>query len=479
MLSVGLLGSGVFGEDLESPAAPAHYPKPPLQVLDPKDGQIDVYVIPIEGPINQANLYILRRGLKEAIANDVDMVVLDMETPGGRVDICLKMMEMLDRFEGLTATYVNKEAISAGSFISAATDEIYFEPSGTIGASAVIQGTGEDVPETARLKMESYLRAKIRVISEKDPLRGKVVRAMLDKDYELKVGQTVIKPSGELLTLTAREALAEYGDPPRALLGDGIYATLEELLEARAGGDEIRIKQFKISYSEHIAKWMEGFAPALIGVGLLLLFLEFKTPGFGFFGIAGIVMIVVFFISQYIAGLAGNEVILFFLIGVLLLLVELLFFPGLLVLALPGLALMLGSLLWAMVDFWPKGTGELSVEMFIGPTVNLIFGGSIAVAGLLIIARLLKGSALEGAVVLSRGINSERGPADTLNPKQPEVGARGKALTPLHPGGRVEISGQRFEAHCRVGTIESGAPIRVVGQNDFNLIVEEVEVGCS
>lgn len=479
MLSVGLLGSGVFGEDLESPAALAYYPKPPLQVLDPKDGQIDVYVIPIEGPINQANLYILRRGLKEAIANDVDMVVLDMETPGGRVDICLKMMEMLDRFEGLTATYVNKEAISAGSFISAATDEIYFEPSGTIGASAVIQGTGEDVPETARLKMESYLRAKIRVISEKDPLRGKVVRAMLDKDYELKVGQTVIKPSGELLTLTAREALAEYGDPPRALLGDGIYATLEELLEARAGGDEIRIKQFKISYSEHIAKWMEGFAPALIGVGLLLLFLEFKTPGFGFFGIAGIVMIVVFFISQYIAGLAGNEVILFFLIGVLLLLVELLFFPGLLVLALPGLALMLGSLLWAMVDFWPKGTGELSVEMFIGPTVNLIFGGSIAVAGLLIIARLLKGSALEGAVVLSRGINSERGPADTLNPKQPEVGARGKALTPLHPGGRVEISGQRFEAHCRVGTIESGAPIRVVGQNDFNLIVEEVEVGCS
>ena len=105
---------------------------------------VDVYVIPITGPISTPNLYILRRGLKEAIANDVGMVILDMDTPGGRVDLTLEMMEMLDRFEGLTATYVNDDAISAGSFIAAATQEIYFSPRGKMGASAVIQGTGEE-----------------------------------------------------------------------------------------------------------------------------------------------------------------------------------------------------------------------------------------------------------------------------------------------------------------------------------------------
>ncbi|MEC7610050.1 MAG: hypothetical protein VX964_07755, partial [Verrucomicrobiota bacterium] len=162
---------------------------------------VDVYVIPIQGMIDKPNLYILRRGLKEAIRNDIEMVVLDMDTPGGRVDICLEMMEALDRFDGVTATYVNEDAISAGSFIAASTEEIYFAPRGKIGASAVVQGTGEDVPETARLKMESYLRANIRVMAEDKPQRADVIRAMLDANFELKIGEEVIKSSGELLTL--------------------------------------------------------------------------------------------------------------------------------------------------------------------------------------------------------------------------------------------------------------------------------------
>ena len=103
-----------------------------------------VYVIPVNEAINQPNLFVLRRGLKEAIRKKVDMVLLDMDTPGGRLDICLEMMEMLDYFEGATATYINPDAISAGAFIASACDKIYFSPKGKMGAAAVIQGTGED-----------------------------------------------------------------------------------------------------------------------------------------------------------------------------------------------------------------------------------------------------------------------------------------------------------------------------------------------
>jgi membrane-bound serine protease (ClpP class) len=456
-------------------------PLPSPYVLQAEAGVVDVYVIPIEGPISQPNLFILRRALKEAIANDVEMVILDMDTPGGRVDICLEMMEMLDRFEGLTATYVNVDAISAGSFIAAATKEIYFAPRGTIGASAVIQGTGEDVPETARLKIESYLRAKIRVISKEDVLRGQVIRAMLDKDYELKVGEVVIKPADELLTLTANEAVAEYGDPPRPLLGSGIFESIDDLLDSRIGEQSYEIKDFKVTYSEMIAKWMDGFAPALMGIGLLLLFVEFKTPGFGIFGIAGIGVIVLFFISQYVAGMAGNEAIVFFLLGVVLVLAELLFFPGVLFLAVPGIALMLGSLLWAMVDFWPAGTGSISGEMFIEPTVNLIYGLSIALLGAIVLARLLKGSAVEGALVLSSAVGDSEGAGVEPNKEVaagdefPAVGATGVAITPLHPAGLVEMGERRYEARCEVGIIDRGASVRVVGREDFNLLVEAAE----
>lgn len=475
-LRAGEVADGEAGES----ASEESFPQPPLRSLQPEDGVVDVHVVPIEGPISKPNLFILRRALKEAISNKVEMVILDMDTPGGRVDICLEMMEMLDRFEGLTATYVNEDAISAGSFIAAATEEIYFAPRGTIGASAVIQGTGEDVPETARLKIESYLRAKIRVISEQDELRGRVIRAMLDKDYELAVGGEVIKPSGELLTLTAGEAMAEYGEPPRALLGAGIHESIEDLLEARTGDLEYRVKDFEVTYSETVAKWMDGFAPALMGIGLLLLFIEFKTPGFGIFGIAGIGLVALFFVSQYIAGLAGNEAIVFFLLGVVLVLAELLFFPGVLLLALPGIGLMLGSLLWAMVDFWPEGAGTLSAGMFIGPAVDLVFGLSIAVAGAFVLGRFFKGSAVEGALVLSSTAGETDG-ADALPGAEaeevdglPGLGATGEALTPLHPAGLIEVAGQRFEARCEVGIIDRGARVRVVGREDFNLLVEEV-----
>ena len=453
-----------------------------VEVLEPTSTpteSVDVYVIPITGVISTPNLYILRRGLKEAIANDVGMVILDMDTPGGRVDLTLEMMEMLDRFEGLTATYVNDDAISAGSFIAAATQEIYFSPRGKMGASAVIQGSGEDVAETAKQKIESYLRANIRVMTEDYPFRSDVVRAMLDADFELKIGDEVLKPAGELLTLTASEAVKEYGDPPHKLLGEGIYDSIDELLDARFGVGNYEIRDFEISYSEEIAKWMNTIAPLLMGLGVLLMFIEFKTPGFGIFGIGGLTLLGIFFASHYIAGLAGNEPIFFFLLGVLLVLVEIFFFPGTVVFALSGLALMFGSLLWTMVDYWPSGEGGegvvLSPEMFAEPLVHLIFGVSIAFAGALIVSRLLPGSWVERKLVLetaaggdSRTIRAAR--ESTL----PKSGTEGVALTPLHPGGRVEIAGQRYEAHCSVGMIERGAAIRVVSSSDFELIVEAV-----
>lgn len=447
---------------------------PTLASTDP----LNVYVIPMNAAISTPNLYILRRGLKEAIANDVGMVVLDMDTPGGRVDITLEMMEMLDRFEGITATYVNDDAISAGSFIAAATQEIYFSPRGKIGASAVIQATGEDVAETSKQKIESYLRANIRVMTEQHPYRSDVVRAMLDADFELKIGEEVLKPAGELLTLTATEAVKEYGDPPHKLLGEGIYDSMESLLDARFGAGNYVIRSFEITYSEEIAKWMNAIAPVLIGLGVLLLFIEFKTPGFGVFGIGGLILLGIFFASHYIAGLAGNEPIVFFLLGVLLVLVEIFFFPGSVLFAVSGLVLMLGSLLWTMVDYWPSSEGAdavpLSLEMFIEPFVHLTFGLAIAIAGAWIVSRLLPGSWIQRQMVLETAAG---GDSQTIRRQResalPKPGSKGRALTPLHPGGRVEIDGQRYEAHCTVGMIARGTAIRVVSTTDFELIVEE------
>ena len=100
-----------------------------------KDGPAKVYVIPVHGQIGSAQLYILRRGLKAAVEKGIDAVIIDIDTPGGELNTTLEMMKVLDRFKGETLTFVSNEAISAGVYISASTQDIYFAPKSVIGSA--------------------------------------------------------------------------------------------------------------------------------------------------------------------------------------------------------------------------------------------------------------------------------------------------------------------------------------------------------
>ena len=97
-------------------------------------------------------------------------------------------------------------------------------------------------------------------------------------------------------------------------------------------------------------------SPLILSIGLVCIFVEFKTPGFGIFGVAGIILLLVFFGSKYVAGLAGQEELLVFLLGACLVLVEIFLVPGLVIPGVLGIALMMGGIFWAMVDVWPTLT---------------------------------------------------------------------------------------------------------------------------
>ncbi|MEM8550426.1 MAG: hypothetical protein AAGF10_06510, partial [Verrucomicrobiota bacterium] len=342
------------------------------------EGGVDVYVVPIEGPIGNTQLFILRRALKEAISNDVETVVLNMDTPGGRLDITLEMMEALDNFDGQTIVFVNDEAISAGSYISIACDYIYFSPKGKMGAAAVVSGTGEDVNMSMKQKIDSYLRAVVRTLSQKYRYRADVQRAMMDADFVLEIDGQVLKPKGELLTLTAEEAVTEYGDPPQPLLASGIVESVDELLEVRYGAENYQISTFEVNWSEEFAKWFESLAPLLFGIGVLLLIIEIKTPQFGLIGGLGIALIAVVFISNYFAGLAGYEALILFAIGVLLILAEVFFFPGGFVLAGLGFICVVASLVWSMADVWPTRDGGFTIST--QALINALKDASLALA---------------------------------------------------------------------------------------------------
>ena len=213
-----------------------------------------------------------------------------------------------------------------------------------------------------------------------------------------------------------------------------------------------------------------------MGLGLLFIFIEFKTPGFGFFGIAGGTLLMLVFFGHYVAGLSGYEPALFFALGLTLLLVELVFFPGVIVLALTGVLLMFGSLLWSMVDRWPSQPLEISGEVLIKPMTNLLLGVAVAVVLGALVARFLPKGWFFSRLAVEGGAGSAAQVAG-MAPQHSSrasalVGACGVAATGLYPGGYVEIDGRRYEARLDFGAAQPGTPVVVVGVADFGLIVE-------
>ncbi len=450
-------------------------------VAGPPSGKVSVVVIPVREEINSPALYILRRGLKDAITQNATVVVLDMKTPGGSAQTAFDMMEALGKFPGQTITFVNPEAMSAGAFIAAATGEIWFTPDGVIGAAAAVTENGEDIPETMRLKLNSYLRAKMRALSEGKGYRGDVISAMIDKDYELKIGDKVLKGKGELLSLTATEASKSYGDPPQPLLAAGIAKNVNDLLTKKFGAQGFEVRTLEVTWSEELAAWLTRLSPIFLGLGLLGLFLEFKMPSHGLFAAGGVALLAVVFLSSYVAGLSGHEPMLAFAFGLLLVAAEIFFVPGSVILGLSGLVFMLGSLVWAMADLWP---GEpISVawagDAFARPFANLGLGMVIAV----VIAALLWRFLPSGWFVDRLIVHSASGGAAQAAGSAPGlarqfgglVGRQGVAATALRPGGQIEIDGRRFEATVGVGVIDAGTPIVVRGHTDFGLVVEKLE----
>ncbi len=447
-----------------------------------------VFVIPIRSEIAEPALYLLRRGLKEAVSEHADAVVLDINTPGGAIDVTMEMMDDMKRFPGRTIAFVDSEAMSAGAFLSAVCDEIWFVTApteGIIGAAAPVQGTGQDIDATMKAKLVSYLKVRIRALSEGKGYRGEVVSAMIDADMELKIdGEEVkidgrpIKEKGALLSLTASEAMHLVGSPPRPLLGSGEARDLDDLLAKCFGPAGYRATRLQATWSESLAVYLNRLAPAMLGLGILALFIGFKSQGFGGFIAVGVVLLTVVFLSSFVSGLSGHEPVILFSVGLILLLAEILFFHSAGFLGVIGFLLMLGSLFWAMADLWPGEPIQVawSADAFVQPMINLGAGLGIAlVLGAFSLRFLPRGWIWDRLTVSetvggsAQAAGGDPGSAGLLNGL---VGRRGVAATALRPGGQVEIDGQRFEAEVPVGAIDAGTPVIVRGRRDFSLVVE-------
>jgi membrane-bound serine protease (ClpP class) len=436
-----------------------------------------VYIIPIHDVIDTALVYVIRRGLNEADREGAEAIIFDMDTPGGRVDSAEEILNMLRGLKVPTYTLVNPNAISAGAIIAMATDHIYMTPGSKIGdAMPIMLGmTGEvqPMPESVEEKSVSYVAAMIRSAAQHRGHDPQLAEAMVRRDSEYKIGDEVISKKGQLLTLTNKDAERLVGPQKKPLLSRGTVENLDELLRKIGKDNCVRI-ELTVSTAEEIARFIEAISVILLGLGLLGLYIEFKTPGFGLPGIAGIILIAIWFWGSHIAGLAGLEEVAVFVIGIILILVELFLFPGIVLPGIIGITLVVISILMAMIQDYPGDPWYPSVPQVTSSMVEFAKSLALSLAGFALAAAFLPKTATFKKLVLESATSSEEGytaAADTSS----LVGREGVAATRLNPAGSARFGDLRLNVVTRGDFFEAGEPIVVAEARGNRIIVDRVK----
>jgi membrane-bound serine protease (ClpP class) len=440
-------------------------------------GSPTVYVLPIRDNIAPPMVYLVRRGVKEAMTANAEALIVDLDTNGGRVDSTTEIIDILDQFNGLTVTYVNRNAFSAGAFIAVGTRKIYMAPQSVIGAAAPILmtpgGMTEGMPPTLEAKMTSAVAAKVRASAEKNGHNTEVIEAMIDRSKELVIDGVVLNKEGQILTLTNLEAQREFGDPPRPLLSLGTQASIDELLDT-LGLSGATVVHVVPTGAERLAFWLNMISPILLMIGMIGIYIEFKTPGFGLPGVAGILAFALYFLGGYVAGFSGFEWIIVFVVGLALLFLELFVFPGTVFLGLAGAVIMLIALVMAMVDVYPGGPMLPSFADLRVPLTQVAMSLVGATGAIAILALLLPRTQLYDQMV-SQSASGVTSVASQAQRQSSRIGLEGVTISPLRPGGKARFGDQVLDVISQGELIDRGRMVRIVGHSATEAVVELID----
>ncbi|MHB9027391.1 MAG: NfeD family protein [Candidatus Latescibacterota bacterium] len=401
----------------------------------------DYLIVPIEGTIDGGLAEFVDRNIREAEEMNAEGIIFRMDTPGGRIDSAVHIKDAILNAKTPTIAFVDKSAISAGALISLAADSIYMSPGSSIGAATAVDLEGKKASE----KVISYMRAQMRSTAEAKGRRPDLAEAMVDEDIAIP-GMT---EKGKLLTLTYTEAL-------RLGISDATAAGIPEVLSLLGDPDAATVTA-EINWAERVVRFLTDpvVASMLMSLAFLGLIIELKTPGFGLGGAIAIISLVLFFGSHYIVNLAGIGELLLLAAGIILVMLEIFIFPGFGFAGLAGIVLVVLGLFFSLIGNMPRREDFTAALHTLGWT----FVFTVALGALLI--RLLPRSKLFSRISMSMALKPGGGYASTDSAASALLGKRGVALSDLHPAGKAEIEGLRIDVVTEGGYIMKGTPVVV------------------
>ena len=435
-----------------------------------------VYKVKIDKVIAAPLWRTVKKSFAEADSVNADFILIQMNTYGGQVDIADSIRTLILHYKKPVMVFIDNQAISAGALISVAADSIYMRSGASIGAATVVDQTGQKMPD----KYQSFMRGMMRATAEahgkkpvvtdgdttwvwyRDP---EIAQAMVDPSIVLKG----IVDTGQVLTLTTLEAI-RYG------FCEGQAESIEDILEM-SGIKQYTIKELKLSGVDKIIMLLIN--PAVSGILIILIiggiYFELQTPGVGFPLAAALFAALLYFAPLYLEGIAANWHVMVFIIGIILLMVEIFAIPGFGVTGVLGVIGIVTGLAFVMIDkivfrFGPSGDGVREVvTAFAIVTLSAVLAVALS---LWLSRKLFSPNRLFGSLALETSANQSEGFVSfDKSMQQSLVGSRGTAHTVLRPSGKVKIGDEVYSAVAETGFIARGTEITVRREEQGQLYV--------
>ena len=420
-----------------------------------------VYVFKIHEEIAPPALKTTKDALKKADSLQCDLIILHLDTYGGMVDAADEIRTLILNSTIPVWAFIENNAASAGAFISIACDSIFMKPGSTIGASTVVNQQGEKVGE----KYQSFMRSRMRSTAEQNGRDPDIAEAMVEAQKSI----PGVVDSGKVVSLTVKEAIQ---------LGfcEGEFSSIDAIF-SHYGIEPAEIIHHKETAISSVVRFFmkPAISGLLITIIVLAIFFELKTPGVGIPTAVAILAAVFYFVPLYLEGLAANWEIILFVIGLILLMLEIFVIPGFGVAGILGGTCIFFSLVFALVKAVPdSGPVPLpDTENLLKAVLTVILSIMGAFGVILLLGRSVMHSGFFHKVEIATAETKQEGWVALPVLDHSMIGKTGMALSTLRPVGNVEIENEVYEASTPVGYIEKGERIVVTGIDNSMLIVKK------
>ncbi len=413
------------------------------------------YRIRLDQNIDPAARRLVTLGLEKAAEADADYILLDLNTYGGAVDAADSIRNAILRCDRPVISFVNMQAASAGALISIACDSIYMKTGSSIGAATVVDQSGNVMPD----KYQSFMRGMMRSTAQATGRNPKIAESMVD--------------TANVLSLTPSEAI-EVG------FCEGVCEDEFEVARKVAGSDGFIIRNMEddISWLDRLIQFLLN--PLLQSIFMMMIiggiFVEIRTPGIGLPLVTAIVGALLYFAPAYLGDLVSYWEILLFVVGLVLIGVEIFVLPGFGVCGILGIIAVVLSLAFAMVDnaelfHWD---GSLNLQPILRPIGIVIISASAAIFGSVLLVRKLFATRSFDHIALRQELKADEGFTGVASGLESFVGETVTVFTDLRPSGKVKTAdGRIFEATLRFGGFaEKGTSLTVISAEQGRLYCE-------